>query len=529
LEPDKCCPIPTIADWWSRNKKRKVSNLNVPIDDSGLCLFHSKDAAFKEANAAIAQFRILLEAYRLYTKEAKEEVIPFDFDEFVFVGSKSEFAEVGDQTVIDLSDLRFPLPASFRLCEFHDEVWFNGSTFGKSVQFHRCRFAAAAHFENATFDGRVDFSRSVFASDAGFREAEFKGQAYFSDCDFSGATAFNETLFRNAVDFRKSSFERLYFHRVTVEKGSNDAITSFEEIEIKDSAEFRDTTFLGELSFKTAKLQNTEFVDVIFSPNRVTKFDRIQVNGSLMIKSLTEAAKTFGHSVSFDVQADDIKGAVIFENANIFYITQLENLKKLADPAARKVVIGQGCDKYRLRVEFTIPLEDRWRFLVEELAETFVIYFDWRSVNPIGISCECEYSEEGMLVRYFADADITQEKFSELIAERVPGFMALLKDPQNYIQARIFDSGDSSGGDIVKHVDLLRKAWSLLLGFIPRLRRNDLSEDHFIKLLEALGKGGNTIQLKIELHQRLSQMDIFSVNTRKFLAGQNLTIDDQSE
>lgn len=529
------CSAWRISEWWAGNapeaERSKPEGKRLPLDEQGACVFHSKDRNFKNSQGMTKLFREWVAVCSAASLNGCQNADVLDCDDFVFAGEDVFNEGVGEQNIIDLSEVRFGQPCSFQSAEFLSEVWFNYSVFGKRVDFKNCAFHETAHFENATFEARVIFDSCVFSSDAGFRETLFKGAAHFSGCIFVGAAAFNETVFSQHADFSGSSFVRAFFHRVHFLRGVNDGITGFGNTEFKEHAEFRECEFVGETNFASARFNGAEFVDVVFSRDRLTCFNDLEVSGMLTFKNVTREDKMFSHTVAFEVDAGSISGRILFEKANVHYITQLDSLRKLAAPHINKIVFGTGCDKYRLRVEFELPLARKWKPLLEELVETFVIFFDWGGMQPVQVNVEFEYLEKHVLVRYFADADITQEKFAGMIGEKVPAFIELLKDPVGYFEkSQAPSEGEVTTSDqMMLGFDVFRKALALQLGLHPRVKCNELNEENFMLLLQALGKSRHIGKLSINLYQNFVQKDLLSIGTRKYIAGGNIALPPDSK
>lgn len=526
------CAASLIWEWWDANapspEQRKLKYTGLPLDTEGQCIFHSRDVLFKATSNFTQRFREWVAMSFKASSLGCEHADILDCTDFVFVGEEVFIEGAGEQNILDLSELQFGLPCQFVGAEFFDETWFNYAVFVKRTDFEGCSFSKTVHFENAHFEARVIFASCIFSEDSGFRETVFQGGGYFTNCIFTGPAAFNETVFECSAGFVGSSFQRAFFHGVQFRRGINDGVTNFDRAEFKELVQFRGCEFSGEANFAKCSFSTAEFQDVAFSSDRLTNFDRISVVHLLTFKSPGISGKVFNHTVSFDVDAASISGRVVFENANVYHIAQMDRLRLLAAPGIGKVVFGPGCDKYRLRVEFELPLEKKWKFLLEEMLETFVIFFDWSGKIPVQVNVECEYLEDRVLVRYFADSDITQEAFAGLLGDRVPDFIELLKDPFGFIDRfrNRRQPQEVTGEQITLDYDLFRKAWALQLGLLPRVQLNALSESDFQVLFQALAGNRYIKELTINLHQNLVQKDLFSIGSRKYMVGGNMTLTD---
>lgn len=525
----KKCQAVRLFSWISRNAKKvrgfkQSTNGDLPRDTEGKCIFHSENASFKEDLGFSEWFKNYKEASFRASAGGCKHASVFDCEDFVFSGWTPNVAHNPSDKIVDLSDISFPQPSTFQGARFEADLWFNTSTFTSSVQFEGVTFRGAAHFESATFDGRAVFLSCIFTSDAGFRETKFHGSTQFTGSIFSGVTAFNETEFRQYASFSKCCFETLHFVKVVFLRGINDGITQFENTQFRGEAKFHECHFMTELSFARSDFTKGEFLNVRFCPDRSSNFDNVQVQELLVFKSVGTQPKTFSHAVSFDLAESDIKGRLVFENVNLYFIQQISLIRKLASPSIGKVEIGAGCDKYKLRVEFRVPLDQKWRFLVEEMAESFVLFFGWSGKIPIQVNVECEYHASNVLVRYYADADITQDDFAGLLHEQIPAFIALLKDPVGFIMTATNDAPRLDDDQQILGWDLLRKVLSLNIGLGPRVQKKVISEQEMLCLLQVLGSANKFKNLYVNFYTHIEQKDFLTFGTKKIVAGGNLTM-----
>lgn len=542
----KTCPLPEYYARWEECRRDgkvpekllgKVSEL--PVDNQQKCIFHSEDLDFKKQHKHLDLFKNLTGLLSWSIAEKLLDVDRLEFEDFIFIGEADSlgdeieadevFDQMQEQEIINFAELSVSEYIFFRNVRFLSDTWFGYANFVRAVFFENCSFFGDVDFGECKFEQRVNLLECVFEKDAGFRETLFHSYADFFSCRFQGTAAFNGTVFNDGASFRRGSFSKSYFTGVTFQRGVNQGLVSFEEVYFGEDVRFEETEFNEETSFKGAKFGKAEFTNVGFSSHRVLNFDHITVDETLLFKSLTPANKLFKHAVSLEVNSDDIRGSIIFENANVYLIQQQEIVRRLSSPSVRKLVIGPGCDKYRFKREVEIPMTHEWRPIIMEMAQTFVEFFGWQGKIIIGVNVECEFLVDSVLVRYYTDTDITDAQFDHLLSEKVPQFIEFLKDPDLYFQRHL----ESNRGELsnlksmIKGFDVYRKIKSLGIGLLPRINRDPSWRlEDTDNLLKAIGQQANQ-NVVIEFHQHFTQLDLLSFGTRKYLSGRDITI--QSE
>lgn len=521
----KSCTPAWVMNWWrdqpqsTRDTVPLLCDWDLPVDQKGLCIFHSADSAFKKLNNFVGRFKDWITISFMASRHNLDEADSLDCQDFVFTACENGY-DVG-HPCIDLSEVKIGQAASFEGSHFKDEIWFNTAEFLKPVQFDNCRFTHDAHFEQARFRGRVTFNGCTFEGSSGWRETDFESSCQFTNCHFTGPAAYNGTTFAKYADFTNAIFQRAYFHSVQFLVDINDGVTTFDGARFEELLQFRNSMFAGEVSFLDCTFSLAEIIDTTFSPTRRVVFDRIWVRDTLIFKSTKEDEKIFNHAVSFELTAEHIKGRIIFENTNIFFISNWHQIRSLADPGVEKIFIGAGCKKYRVALEYLVPLDAKWKPLVAELAETFVLFYDLHGQATVSVNCECEYRSDQILVRYFADSSMPQDDFQRMLEKHVPNFMALLTDPRAYFSRQ--DAVAASASDkYVLYIDTYRKAVSIQAALYARIVAGTLRLGEMEELMRSVGAPGHNACVNI--FQTINQIDIFSSGTSKFASGGSLTL-----
>lgn len=307
------------------------------------------------------------------------------------------------------------------------------------------------------------------------------------------------------------------------------------------SVHFNNSKFNGSVNFLSAIINDAIFMDTYFSSKNTASFDEIVVKNKIDFKSTDENKKIFNGHISMNVKGEQIKGLIRFENANIFWIDKndLKNLKKLEKQNIVK--FGNGCDKYRLKKEITIPMKKKWQYLIEEMGYTFVKFFEWRGLAQLGVNVECEYQENSVLIRYYSDKDITEDKFDKMLAEEVPNFIEFLKNPNDYFEKfyqNNYSENSPTQEEHIENIETYRKGNSLYQALIMQVKHDpnfNIDKTGFSILSLPFSKNevdlsNNKIEVHIkneiqEIHNHYKQVDILSFGTKKYLAGGGMNIE----
>lgn len=531
-DTSKRCPFPKLFSWLKKRdegvpEKLKPFPIKLLSDQTKHCIFHSRDYNYKLEYKANQRFRQLVSlcVWAINHKYTGLEYLAFEG--FTFFGEKTDHAVLEEADIIDFSDMKIDKVISFKGANFENEVWFNSTHFGGTVSFEQCLFHGDAHFESAVFDRRVRFGRAAFTGSAGFRDTMFKSGAEFNAASFSGSTAFNQTVFHGFACFDRAIFSgETFFRTVSFVTDVNDNLVTFNGTSFESKLNIEGCLFYGETVFNQTRFDVADFIDVEFSSKRPLIFDNIWIKRKLVFKSLDASNKMFKHLVTFKLKEERIDGVIVFENANLFFIDELEEIKRLAKIETKRVVFGQGCDRYRVRIERTIPMDRRWSFLLQEMAETFVIFCDWQCPTPIQVNVECEYGADNITIRYFADCALSQHEFEIALKEKVPGFVALIKDPSEFLKEAVQKT--TLTDKLITAFDFYRRAVSLKLGLTPRVKFDpSWTSKQTAELLQAIGLDDSKVV--VEVHNHFKQSDFFTIGTRKFTAGGNLTMGGEAD
>lgn len=436
------CPY---TEWYRELNNKKISNhqdsnsqLELPLDSTGVCLFHSHDLNWKREKQFTKKF---LQLVQLLDEYSSKEY--YDFCEFVFVGEQLESKKNSESYI-------------FKLVKtvFMKEAKFAGAVFTEAVKFHNVEFKSYCSFEGAAFKDKLVLEKCSLASTY-FDATVFEKNVYFEDDHFCGTFAiFTHAVFYNSVRFLNTKFDGMaVFSDAVFNKSKDDAFAAtFQNVVFKNSAIFTGSIFFCPAEFRSVIFNlNAEFIDTLFGASKSSlryiqkdvSFINIGLNknGLLIFEGRDAKTKMFDDTDADISFKGEVKGIIRFKNVNFNNIIQesreeLFNLEK-----AGRVEIGPGCIKYRFQTETkTIPADSHNQSLILEITQTFCNYFAAKNGMNLGFEI---VSREKDKIRffYFTDEDITEEEFFDRLKTTEQDLWDLLyrSTSQQVIQSNQFD------------------------------------------------------------------------------------------
>ena len=174
----------------------------------------------------------------------------------------------------DFEGTKFQGKTTFREAKFEEFVSFRSAEF-QEVDFlgytdpaggKHLTFSKGASFENATFHKDIDFEDFIFDHEAKFKNATFKQRANFQDVtfkkgfDFTRTSASNsEATFDSVAIFKGATFNRGDSLPVSNTDEHSDQ-TDFNGTIFNGKADFSESTFTDEVSFRSAEFQEVDFL-----------------------------------------------------------------------------------------------------------------------------------------------------------------------------------------------------------------------------------------------------------------------------
>ena len=165
-------------------------------------------------------------------------------------GKLVDFSKSNFSNRVSFRGVRFESRSRFENCAFHEYTDFSKSSFIETTSFVNSKFGSKASFIGSKFEKFVDFSRSGFSRQVEFQESVFSGSA-----DFLGVTFSRTADFSMAQFYRASRFPETEFH--------GDA--EFSSSEFLESVYFSDSSFYKKANFERSKFEG----DAHFSASRI--------------------------------------------------------------------------------------------------------------------------------------------------------------------------------------------------------------------------------------------------------------------
>ncbi|MDO5969309.1 hypothetical protein Q4Q35_05775 [Flavivirga aquimarina] len=428
------------------------------IDNEGLCIFHSKNEAWKNENNFIFHL---------------EKLICY-------------FEEDSTQKNIFLEDIIFTtsIDKIFSDREFKKDIKFNNSKFNVNLTFKSSRFKNL-DFNSAIFDKPVTFS-DLSIKGIMFDNAAFKLKLFISDCDFFNGFFMLNTHFDGGFSILNSLFHsNCFFQNIitNMDKSIHDAIifkniefkdfTTFELSEFNSVVDFKNIIIYKELVFHNTQFNYDEPLPIVSS----VTFSQINIKekGTLEFRGISDN-KMFNKVQNVSFVGEEIDGKLFFENTDFtkFNLLTRKRLISATKKKNAKVVIGIGCIKYYNQTPLkSIEISDDNQSLVIELCNTFVDYFTKNAGFNLGVEFVSK-TNQYINFFYFSDEDISYEKFENQLQKSEQAMWRLIKidndnlsaqPPKNHLPSKIINATDT----IVNLLGLVLKIGSRIpLGLISK-------------------------------------------------------------
>lgn len=406
------CPYTQLYRQLQNEKKSELkkidSRLELPMDNNGICLFHSHDLNWKRENKFTEKFLQLVQLLDDYNPGQY-----YDFSEFLFVGETTRSKKNSESYAFKLSET-----------VFRKEARFNGAVFTDPMELDKVSFKNGANFSYATFKDSLIIQKCSIGS-SNFDRAVFEKNATFKDSYFPGSyTIFTDSVFNNMVKFIDTKFDGMVVFSGAIFNRSKDAsfVAKFQHVVFEGSVIFTDSIFCCPAEFRDVTFNlNAEFVDTSFNTSKSTfkynnadvQFYNIGLNedGLLIFESTDSQNKMFNETDAILSFEENIKGVLRFKNVNFNNISNASRNRIFELSKAGKVEIGPGCIKYRYQTQTkTIFIGVDNQFLILELTQTFTNYFTAK--NGLNLGFEIVSRENDRInFFYFTDEDITEAEF----------------------------------------------------------------------------------------------------------------------
>ena len=464
---------------------------DLPFDNMGICLFHSKDNDFKNSHPYHSILEKLIQIVIKNDKALK----------FIEV----DFGNLG----LDLKDITFTHFLTFKHCKFPKGLSFENVSFNESIlEIYDCKIDKKLEVINCEIDTINLFSSKVkevvvIGTNFGGGSALFHNNTFFEDFKISNS------YFDNALSFRGSQF-------LTDAEGYYGEIKnfSFKDSTCQGAVEFTDVQFNGSVYLEELKLKfGAKFIDTHFSYNRPLFIENIKIGkkGILQFRAFNEKARLFNSEVQIKINEVDIEGKIQFENVNFNNIAQHDKLILLELNKKGKVDIGKGCIKYRHQTEkIKIELDEHNHKLALELAQTFIGFFKISTNNNIGVEI-VERTESYLQLFYFTDADISYKEFIDSLSDCENKIWKIIK-----VEKQAISSNHHQLSKIDKLLiasDTIINLTSIILKIASRIPLGKISKTELVSLFNTISFNENSsIPLEGITTLNINQNIIFGMN-----------------
>lgn len=375
-------------------------NETLPLDETGLCIFHSSNIEWKINNHFTAFCNKLFEIINLIDKNIIEYEPPNGFLDFDLRGIHwiGEKQSDNNECVINIKNIIFEKYVSLFMHGgfFHNELIvkdinashstldFRNSTFNELVTLVSLNLKDIS-MDSCQINKGLDMGKCEIMEFSEFYRMQVKGDFIIFGSTFSGD-----------IKFLQSIFDTKYWN--------------LDHVNFNNSVDFCKCVFNQEVVIENCTFaEELLFIDSVF--NKEVRMYLNEYEGNVSFSSNDPANKIFNDIVYINVKKKELKGLISFENVNFMNIAQRDrdNLNKLA--RSNKVRIGKGCIKYRVQSPtISVKTDSVNHNLFTELTTSFSNYF----LHSNGFSLGVEFVDKQihkLELFYFTDEDISKEEF----------------------------------------------------------------------------------------------------------------------
>ena len=337
-----CINSKIFDDFKTLNLSDLHDNVNsLPIDEDGYCIFHSINIDWKKENNFNQRFLDLLTILNHQAnirKNNKEKRGTFNFEAFVFVGNNN---------IIDFSELEFIENTYFKNAVFNEKLLLNNTTLKNGCQF-----------DNTKFNNNVEINNTNFNDTATFQYSEFEGDFTCQNSIFEGAVLFSSAIFKNKFAIKKCNFDDfVMFDEISF--NNKTAWALFDDLVFNKFAtvDFSNSKFEGLVRFKEIIFNaDVSFINCFFSLLKSTNprscavsFEKLSIgiNAIVQYKGYDPYFRMFANDVFFSFD-EDVFGKIFFKNVDLSSLhysslKYFDTLKK-----QKKLIIKNGCVRDRV-------------------------------------------------------------------------------------------------------------------------------------------------------------------------------------
>lgn len=374
--------------------KDRFKNEVLPYDEDGKCIFHSKDIKWKKENHFVNWLKKLVESFDIKEKN--------DLRGIQFVSDSSsksiDYLELLENANLKDSFFHQELEVQNR-AGIAGSLDFSNCSFHKGLSFVNCKFYATVKFENIT----VSFDESN------------THKILFENCHFE-----EYFIFKNTQDLLAHlSFNKCYFKEEVIFKdftNSNKSSFEFTECICEKNTEFEEVIILEWIDFSKTKFDHAVFKNCSFEGE--TSFNGIRVENNVNFIG-DEDFRIFNGMTSFDIDFENLKGEISFQNANISNIYKLhkDRFLEVEKNTNGKVKIDSGCIKYRrVSPDYIFDIKSEHHHFILSLGGTFSNYFTKYNGFNLGVEVRSKTSKK-ITIFYYTDEDVDEDLFLQILEQ----------------------------------------------------------------------------------------------------------------
>lgn len=391
---------------------------HLPIDQSGLCIYHSRDSDWKIANDFNAHLSKIMESSSKLARNKTlllETIVFTDSVEPLFAGT--EF-----QNPVSFDYATFKSKANFTKTKFTNGVKFRFANFEKSVAFKEVD-TQGFDMQGAIIKGILtlaDFNSSSYLDAEGITTFGLRVE----NARFAHFTSFNKVSVKQRSAISYCKFTNVDFEsNTTFDHAVFDCFVLFEDINVRDSLSFYGTQFnyaLSQPNYAAVNFINTTVLE----------------RGNLDFKGSAEH-KLFSGAFSARFLDEDIKGKLAFEHVDFNKFDKDTKNRLVANSKGKdaKILIGVGCLKYFNQTPVKkIRASTENQNLVTELCNTFSEYFAKSMGYNLGVEIVSRTDQE-IALYYYSDENIPYETFEAQLQSSEAAMWRLVKIKNQSVQS----------------------------------------------------------------------------------------------
>lgn len=440
--------------------RNNAANSGLPVDENGLCLFHSSDIEWKRQNKFAERLATLITCV-----DNDEDMEDISFDDFILVGN-----DTLDRETWEKHDYKLDSPNEHIL-------YLHGATCRKNLVFHNARFHDPVIIEkgifktdliidHCLFEESISIDRLTIGADLYIDGSEFKrhfvwvgknrviGNFTIIDSKFNGRTDFCNLVLENhsVVDnnvFEKSDFVSEFNCRF--DGGLDFTRNEFADLRFDACYFYGDCTFAELTQHHSFTIINPTIQGQV---SFVGTAEHLLFNANTRIYLTDDCFEELGH-VTFD-----------YCNVKDLGTAFVDNIKTLED--LELVRISPTCQVERLTIIYEYhPYTSLNANIIEDFAHLVARYFSrWHAVN-LTVKIDRNKCKRTIRVVFKTTDDISDEEFRKIM---------------NRFSMTIQASRNSTNDEILDIIDTYRSICDRL-----RKRHNIIGYEKIAEILSMQG------------------------------------------